>query len=108
MLLIGLFLCPDTSGNVVHYMYLVLLDDIDKIRTFSWGSATLARVLLQAWGWLRMTNLAPIQQNNFEFLYATRWSSLGMNYDNCPHFSITQYINLIDHLGILFGGHILV
>ncbi|CAK8571068.1 unnamed protein product [Lathyrus sativus] len=46
-----------------------------------------------------MTNLAPIQHNNFEFPYATRWSSLGMNYDNCPHFSITQYRNLVDHLG---------
>ncbi|CAK8567536.1 unnamed protein product [Lathyrus sativus] len=46
-----------------------------------------------------MTNLAPIQQNNFEFPFAKRWSSLGMNYDNCPHFSITQYKNLIDHLG---------
>ncbi|CAK8569128.1 unnamed protein product [Lathyrus sativus] len=119
MLLLGLFLFPDTSGNTVHSMYLVLLDDIDQIRTYSWGSATLAHlyrslcnnaiansgnwtgcgVLLQAWGWSRMTNLAPIQQNNFEFPYATRWSSLGMNYDNYPHFSITQYRNLIDHLG---------
>ncbi|CAK8578720.1 unnamed protein product [Lathyrus sativus] len=119
MLLIGLFLCPDSSGNAIHPMYLVLLDDIDKIRTYSWGSATLAHlyrylcnnaiansgnftgcgVLFQAWGWSRMTNLEPIQQNNFEFPYVTRWSSLGMNYDNCPHFSITQYRNIIDHLG---------
>ncbi|CAK8537271.1 unnamed protein product [Lathyrus sativus] len=119
MLLIGLFLCPDASGNDIHPMYLALLNDIDKIRTYSWGSATLSHlyqslcnnaienlgnftgcgVLLQAWGWSRMTNLAPIQQNNFEFPYATRWSSLGMNYENCPHYSITQYRNLIDHLG---------
>ncbi|CAK8537781.1 unnamed protein product [Lathyrus sativus] len=119
MLLIGLFLCPDASGNAIHPMYLVLLDDIDKIKTYSWGSATLSHlyqslcnnattnsrnftgcgVLLQAWGWSRMTNLAPIQHNNFGFPYATRWSSLRMNYDNCPHYSITQYRNLLDHLG---------
>ncbi|CAK8532441.1 unnamed protein product [Lathyrus sativus] len=99
-------------------MYLPLLDDVDKIKQYSWGSATLAHlyhslchnsiantgnwtgcgVLLQSWGWSRMTNLAPIQQNQFEFPFARRWSSLGMNYDNCPHFSITQYRNLIDHL----------
>ncbi|CAK8579704.1 unnamed protein product [Lathyrus sativus] len=34
-----------------------------------------------------------------KWIYGHRWSSLGMNYDNCPHFSITQYRNLIDHLG---------
>ncbi|CAK8567944.1 unnamed protein product [Lathyrus sativus] len=119
MLLIGLFLCPDASGNAIHPIYLVLLDDVDKIKTYSWGSATLSRlyrslcsnatensgnftgcgVLLQAWGWSRMTNLAPSQHNNFGFPYATRWSSLGMNYDNCPHYSIAQYRNLRDHLG---------
>ncbi|KAI5658060.1 hypothetical protein M9H77_26853 [Catharanthus roseus] len=32
---------PDFSGNLVHVRYLSLLEDIDAIRTYSWGSCVL-------------------------------------------------------------------
>jgi hypothetical protein len=38
----GRFLLPDTSGDRVHTMYLSLFEDIDTIRSYSWGSACLA------------------------------------------------------------------
>jgi hypothetical protein len=38
----GKFLLPDTSGDRIHTMYLPLLEDIDTIKSYSWGSACLA------------------------------------------------------------------
>jgi hypothetical protein len=37
----GRFLLPDTSDDRVHTMYLPLLEDIDTIRSYSWGSTSL-------------------------------------------------------------------
>jgi hypothetical protein len=38
----GKFLFPDTSGDRVHTMYLPLLEDIETIKSYSWGAACLA------------------------------------------------------------------
>lgn len=38
----GKFLFPNTSGDRVHTMYLPVLEDIETIRSYSWGSACLA------------------------------------------------------------------
>jgi hypothetical protein len=73
----GKFLLPDTSGDRVHTMYLPLLENLETIRSYSWGSACLASLyrglcdvttsqkesptisgcvlLLQAWAHCRIT-----------------------------------------------------
>jgi hypothetical protein len=38
----GNFLLPDTSGDRVHTMYLPLLEDIDTINSYSWGTACMS------------------------------------------------------------------
>ncbi|KAI5391148.1 hypothetical protein KIW84_076128 [Lathyrus oleraceus] len=106
------------SGSSMHIMYLPLLRHIDRICSYSWGSACLAylysslcknshkdtstfsgcAVLLQAWGWSRLPSLAPVNNNPFTFPYAKKWSARGMNYSRCPRHCITQYRNLLDHL----------
>ena len=92
MLLIGSFLFPEGSGSSMHIMYLPLLRHIDRIGSYSWGSACLAylysslcknchkdtstfsgcAVLLQAWGWSRLPSLAPVNNNPFTFPYAKK------------------------------------
>ncbi|KAF7802692.1 serine/threonine-protein phosphatase 7 long form-like protein [Senna tora] len=42
MRLIGGFLMPDTSGNLVKLMYLPLLQNLGDVRKYSWGGAVLA------------------------------------------------------------------
>ncbi|XP_050890129.1 protein MAIN-LIKE 2-like [Lathyrus oleraceus] len=42
MLLLGSFLFPEGSGSSMHIMYLPLLRHIDRIGSYSWGSACLA------------------------------------------------------------------
>jgi len=74
LFLIGTLLCPDKSGNTVPLMYLPLLEDLDMVDDYSWGSATLAclyrnlckactgnasqiagcLILLQLWSWERI------------------------------------------------------
>ncbi|XP_050872642.1 protein MAIN-LIKE 2-like [Lathyrus oleraceus] len=118
MLLLGSFLFPEGSGSSMHIMYLPLLRDVDRIGSYSWGSACLAylysslcknshkdtstfsgcAVLLQAWGWSRLPSLAPVNNNPFTFPYAKKWSARGMSYSRCPRHCITQYRNLLDHL----------
>lgn len=91
MLLIGLFLFPDTLSHIVHIMYLHLLRNINKIRSSSWCFACIlclykslcktikvdpssfveCVVLLQAWGSSRMSSFTPINRCNFRFPYVT-------------------------------------
>jgi hypothetical protein len=42
--LLGKIIVPDTSGNRIHNMYLPLLEDMDTIKSYSWGSALLAQL----------------------------------------------------------------
>ena len=92
MILFGNFLFPESTGNSVNIMYLPLLRNINKVNTYSWGSAVLAHLysamcktakkntctffscayLLQAWGWSRMSSLAPINERPFVFPFATK------------------------------------
>ncbi|KAF7831781.1 serine/threonine-protein phosphatase 7 long form-like protein [Senna tora] len=41
MRLLACFLMPDTSGNLQSLMYLPLLENLDDVKKFSWGSAVL-------------------------------------------------------------------
>ncbi|KAF7826905.1 serine/threonine-protein phosphatase 7 long form-like protein [Senna tora] len=42
MRLLGGFLMSDTSGNLQTLMYLPLLENMDEVKNYSWGSAVLA------------------------------------------------------------------
>ncbi|KAI5410898.1 hypothetical protein KIW84_056151 [Lathyrus oleraceus] len=44
MILFGNFLFPESTGNSVNIMYLPLLRNINKVNTYSWGSAVLAHL----------------------------------------------------------------
>ena len=79
LILIGSMLMPDTSANLVHFMFLPLLRELDHISNFSWGSAVLAcpyrsldhntkfqqdniggcMLLLHCWAWERFTCISP-------------------------------------------------
>ncbi|XP_058783701.1 protein MAIN-LIKE 2-like [Vicia villosa] len=116
MLLFGRFLFPEGTGNSVNFMYLCLLEDIDEIKTYSWGSAVLAYLysslckcatkdtctfngcafLLQSWGWWRMPVLAPENPHIYVFHYASRFSSTGLDYTNTPVNKIIFYRQLLD------------
>lgn len=80
--LIGGVILPDKSSNRVHMKYLPLLEKIDQIKDYSWGSACLTNLyrmlcttststkqrvcmggctlLLQSWVWTRLPFLAPM------------------------------------------------
>ncbi|KAF7821325.1 serine/threonine-protein phosphatase 7 long form-like protein [Senna tora] len=82
MRLLGCFLMPDTSGNLQSLMYLPLLENLDDVKKFRWGSAVLAYLyrslchatdykeaniggcmhLLTMWAWDRFPLLAPRQK----------------------------------------------
>lgn len=44
MILFGKFLFPKTTGNTVNMMYLSLLRNLNKTRTYSWGSTVLSHL----------------------------------------------------------------
>lgn len=87
MILFGNFLFLESTSNSVNIMYLPLLRTINKVNTYIWGSTVLAHLysamcrtakkntctffscayLLQAWGWSRMSSLAPINERPFVF-----------------------------------------
>ncbi|RZB99086.1 Serine/threonine-protein phosphatase 7 long form-like [Glycine soja] len=52
--LIGGVLMQDKMENWVHLMYLIVLDDLDRVRRYSWGSACLATLYREM---CRATNL---------------------------------------------------
>ncbi|KAI4330926.1 hypothetical protein MLD38_029163 [Melastoma candidum] len=82
--LIGAMIFPDKSNNLVHLMWLPLLEDFERAGTYSWGSACLAwlyrqlcrasqknasqvagcLVLLQTWAWDRFPHLSPIRRRS--------------------------------------------
>lgn len=77
--LIGGFLMPDKSQNLVKLMFLQFLEDLDCCGAYNWGGAVLATlyrmlcraskpgdkeiggplVLLQIWAWERLPRIAP-------------------------------------------------
>ncbi|XP_050889584.1 serine/threonine-protein phosphatase 7 long form homolog [Lathyrus oleraceus] len=118
MLLFGNLLFPEGTGNSINFMYLSLLGDIDRISTYSWGSAVLAFLysslcknaqnehctfsgcafLLQTWGWWRLPRLAPENPNDYSFPYATRFITTGLDYSLTPKNKIIFYRQLLDRL----------
>ncbi|XP_058775349.1 protein MAIN-LIKE 2-like [Vicia villosa] len=118
MLLFGNLLFPDGTGNSINFMYLCLLEDIDTIKTYSWGYAVLAYLysslcknakkdsckfygcafLLQAWGWWRIPRLVPENPHIFVFPYASRFNATGLNYSLTPKNKIIFYRQLLDRL----------
>lgn len=82
MILFGNFLFPEKTSNSINMMYLSLLRNLNKTRTYSWGSTSVHKripalffscvFLLQAWGWSRMPMLAPLNERGFRFPYATK------------------------------------
>ncbi|XP_012849811.1 PREDICTED: serine/threonine-protein phosphatase 7 long form homolog [Erythranthe guttata] len=42
LLLLGEVMCPDTSSSAISLLYLRHFEDLEAVRTFSWGSAVLA------------------------------------------------------------------
>ncbi|XP_012856899.1 PREDICTED: serine/threonine-protein phosphatase 7 long form homolog [Erythranthe guttata] len=81
-MLFGGIMIPDSTGNAIPLMYLKHFEDIDAVRSYSWGSAALAVLyhelckatlrgerrdvvggpmqLLQLWAWTRIRHIAPI------------------------------------------------
>ncbi|KAK6796253.1 hypothetical protein RDI58_003954 [Solanum bulbocastanum] len=86
-MIVGMMMA-DTSGNYLKLMYLPMLEDLNVVSSYSWGSATLACLyrflckasqsnqneitgflpLLQIWAWERVTVLRPqvIAQRDIE------------------------------------------
>ncbi|KAI4384300.1 hypothetical protein MLD38_002473 [Melastoma candidum] len=82
--LIGSMIFPDKSDNLVHLMWLPLLEDFELCGSYSWGSACLAwlyrqlcraadkkasqiagcLVLLQTWAWDRFPHLSPLRRRS--------------------------------------------
>ncbi|KAF7833164.1 fasciclin-like arabinogalactan protein 2 [Senna tora] len=82
MRLLGCFLMPDMSGNLRSLTYLPLLENLDDVKKYSWGSAVLAYLyrllcrateyketniggcmhLLHVWAWDRFPLLTPRQK----------------------------------------------
>ncbi|XP_057450551.1 protein MAIN-LIKE 1-like [Lotus japonicus] len=109
MLLMGNILFVESSGQSIHLMYLLLLDNLPAAKNYSWGAAVLAclysaldratnpnqrniggcMLLLQSWAYSRLQCIAPtinsIFVNRVEqgvgFPLAQRWS--------CPKKSTT-------------------
>ncbi|XP_073153405.1 protein MAINTENANCE OF MERISTEMS-like [Henckelia pumila] len=94
LMIIGGIMVPDYQGGSVRLIFLQLLRDIERIRSYSWGSAVLAFLyrelcnatwigkaiisgplfILQIWAWSRITFVNPdmnglsliVRQNEFE------------------------------------------
>ncbi|XP_073121123.1 serine/threonine-protein phosphatase 7 long form homolog [Henckelia pumila] len=94
LMIIGGIMVPDYQGGSVKLIFLQLLRDIERIRSYSWGSAVLAFLyrelcnatrirkaiisgplfILQVWAWSRITFVNPdinglsltVPQNEFE------------------------------------------
>ncbi|XP_058776741.1 protein MAIN-LIKE 2-like [Vicia villosa] len=106
------------TGNSVNFMYSSLLEDIDEIKTYSWGSVVLAYLycslckntkydsctfygcafFLQTWGWWRMPVLAPKNPHIYIFPYASRFNATELDYTKTPVNKIIFYRQLYDRL----------
>lgn len=84
LMIIGGCMLPDSEGSSVKLLYLQLLQNIDQVHEFSWGSAVLAFLyrelcnasiigkdqiagplyLLQVWAWSRITSISPDRLGN--------------------------------------------
>ncbi|PNX84522.1 serine/threonine-protein phosphatase 7 long form-like protein [Trifolium pratense] len=118
LILIGGLLMPDKSSNRVHLCWLPLLKDLEKAGEYSWGSACLATLyrnlckssqagvlsiggcalLLQTWGWSRMSKIAPHNPIKSTYPFAKKWSGPGMKYYKTPQHDIIGYRSRIDHM----------
>ncbi|XP_012572767.1 serine/threonine-protein phosphatase 7 long form homolog [Cicer arietinum] len=108
-------LMPDKSNNRVHLKYLSLLEDLNKVSQYSWGSAVLATILclatkpgvismggcallLQNWAWYRLSCVAPESPKPWIFPLAQRFNSGGLNFAKVPHNDVEGYRKTIDHM----------
>lgn len=124
--LIGSLLMPDTSGSRVHLMYLLLLDDLNNVSSYSWGSAVLAclyraldhginfnqdniggcMLLLQCWAWERIKcispSLPPLSAEDIAsglgYPLAKRWSRALSQRQHQPTSSVSLIRSMLDQL----------
>lgn len=118
LLILGCVLFPDKSHNMVHLMFLRLLDDTDEIDIYSWGGACLAWMyrqlciatnhemhditgsmpLLQVWAWERFAHIAPIRRHVIPTTgapLATRWC-VDFNITTSSTHVVSQYKTYFD------------
>ncbi|KAH1082905.1 hypothetical protein J1N35_022666 [Gossypium stocksii] len=92
--IIGGYLMPDLSRNLLHLRWLLKLVDFKAAGEFSWGSTVLATLywemcgatrpnkaiirgclsLLQSWAWFRFPFLRPRVDHPYTFPLITRWN----------------------------------
>ena len=109
---IGGFLFADKSNNMVHLMFLSLLEDFGVIGTYSWGSACLAwlyqemcrascidahdisgpLILLQLWIWDIFAFIAPMHLHSTLHDGILPQPPLGMRYVFNLSYSICKHI----------------
>ncbi|XP_058784270.1 protein MAIN-LIKE 2-like [Vicia villosa] len=95
MLLFGRFLFPEGTGNSVNFMYLCLLEDIDAIKTYSWGSTVLAYL----YSFLcKCATKDSCTFNGCAFFLQAWFNATGLDYTNTPVNKIIFYCQLLDRL----------
>ncbi|KAG8478568.1 hypothetical protein CXB51_028345 [Gossypium anomalum] len=95
MHIIGGVLMSDANSNRVHLMYLLLLTNLQNVRSYSWDFAVLAMlyhelcwttkpdaidigrclILLQSWALYRMSFLASVRHQAYIFPLVNKWSN---------------------------------
>ncbi|XP_073138464.1 serine/threonine-protein phosphatase 7 long form homolog [Henckelia pumila] len=102
LMIIGGIMVPDYQGGSVKLIFLQLLRDIERIRSYSWGSAV--------WAWSRITFVNPdinglsltVPQNEFEedipyAPYGARWSNV-FSYTHSPTHAVRIIRDCFDRM----------
>ncbi|QHO11598.1 uncharacterized protein DS421_15g499480 [Arachis hypogaea] len=115
MLLFGIVLFGDKSGEFVHWKFLPLLRDFGSIEQYSWGSACLAHLyrslcrasrfdckeidgpltLLLTWAWMCLPYLVPVPREPRSFPLANRYLTLEHFRKNLDNLQEGQFVWLV-------------